>query len=320
MVERYRRIKRHRQYSHVLTEVLRQNKTRPILVDIGASGDPPELWEPIASESIYVGLDPDPREMHDTKENFFKTVIVERALAEKKEDEDVLFYLTKSPFCSSTLPPLTDELERYGFHDLFTVVGKTVAPAISFTDLLGNPDIPRIDWLKLDTQGCDLRLYKSIPSKARSELLVVDVEPGLMKAYEGEDFFSDVDAFMRGEGFWLSDLSVRGTQRISRQSLERFCKKESKTDCLEKIRISPGWVGARYLRGLEWLRSQGTPIDRYILLWVFAMLEKQYGYCLDISYTIQDAFPETSWGQRIFETTNRFINGDKKSANEYNPL
>lgn len=308
LFDRYRRLAQYKKFSPVLLETLRERGLKPILLDVGASGEPPELWEPISSESVYVGLDPDSREMRDTGGIFSKKVIINRALSEKNEENEILFYLTKSPYCSSTLQPMTKELEKYDFHDLFTVVGKTVVPAISFSEILESYNLSRIDWLKLDTQGCDLRLYRSIPLKYRSEILVVDLEPGLMKAYQGEDFFADVDSLMREEGFWLSDLSVRGTQRISRKSLESSVgqKLKNKGD-LERIRISPGWVGARYLRDLDWLKSKDSPIDRYILLWVFGILERQYGFCLDICLELKNHLEGFNYWQKLYDETRKLI-------------
>ena len=76
----------------------------PILIDIGASGAPPEIWGEIARYSTYVGFDPDLREISEIPDSRFqRAVIVNEAISSKADDKEVLFYLTKSPYCSSTL-------------------------------------------------------------------------------------------------------------------------------------------------------------------------------------------------------------------------
>ena len=48
-----------------------------------------------------------------------------------------------------------------------------------------------IDWLKTDSQGTDLRIFNSLRPEVRSRVLAIDIEPGLIDAYVGEDLFVD---------------------------------------------------------------------------------------------------------------------------------
>ena len=78
---------------------------RPVLMDVGASGEPLPIWNEIAPQSIYIGFDPDLREIHeDRSSQFHRSVMVNEAVIAENASE-VSFYLTRSPFCSTTLAP-----------------------------------------------------------------------------------------------------------------------------------------------------------------------------------------------------------------------
>jgi hypothetical protein len=49
------------------------------------------------------------------------------------------------------------------------------------------------------------------------------------------------------------------------------------------VRQTPGWTECRYLRSLESLAATGAQRREYLLLWVFALIDKQLGFCLDLA-------------------------------------
>lgn len=51
--------------SRAAQRLLAQLAIHPVLIDVGASNAPPSLWAAIAPQSIYVGFDPDKREIHE---------------------------------------------------------------------------------------------------------------------------------------------------------------------------------------------------------------------------------------------------------------
>ena len=272
-----RRIRRH----------LRELGLRPVLVDVGASAAPPAIWRAIAAESDYIGFDPDARELRrDAARGFRSSLILPYAVVADDRDSATL-YLTRSPFCSSTLPPDSNALACYLFAPLFDVVGTASVPA---TSLAGLPELRSIDWLKLDTQGTDLRIYESTPESIRASMLALDIEPGLIDAYSGEDFFVTAHARLTREGWWLSRASVLGSVRMRRASAERLrAEGVDETTIAASTRTSPGWIEARYLRTIEHLQRGGAAERSYRLLWVFAMLDGQFGFAFDLAEAMEDA-------------------------------
>src|SRR6185369_7156805 len=134
-------------------ELLRFFGADPVLVDVGASAGAPGIWEAIAPASTYVGFDPDSREMDGAGQGGFRrTVIVSEAVTADPEAKEVRFYLTRSPFCSSTLEPDMAALANYHFSELFVTERQGSAPASTLDAILARLELNRIDWLKCDSQ------------------------------------------------------------------------------------------------------------------------------------------------------------------------
>lgn len=259
----------------------------PVLADIGASGGPPAVWRPIASASVYVGFDPDLREIReDQGSGFRRSVIMNAAATADSERRETVLRLTRFPYCSSTLKPDAEGLAGYLFSDLFEVERETSVPCTTLDAALDRLELPGIDWLKTDTQGTDLRLFEGLSPARRARVLALDVEPGLIRAYEGEDSFVETHRRLSAEGWWLSRMDVRGTVRMHRSSLPRLAAKlPGAGDAFihRTVRSSPAWVEARYLRTCRWLVEQELGRREWVLLWVFSVLDGQLGFAFDVA-------------------------------------
>jgi len=289
--------------NEVLDRLLSTLDIHPILVDIGASGAPPVIWERVAQHSIYVGFDPDLREIREVPDgHFFKAVIINKAITSNEESDEVLFYFTKSPYCSSTLRPDTESLSNFLYSDLFIVEKEAKVSVTTLDMVMERLSLARIDWLKTDSQGTDLRIFNSLSTQVRSQVLAIDIEPGLIDAYVGEDLFVDAHKDLTRNGFWLSDLKICGAVRMRRSTLREIMasNEDINYDLVEKtIRKSPGWCEARYFRTMEWL-SQGEFTQRdYVLLWIFALLDRQPGFAVDLAIGYERAFGRDSVSQLL---------------------
>ena len=90
-----------------------------VLIDIGASGELHTEWKEIAKYSNCIAFDADSRDFStDTTNSKFKKLHLINAIVSDKEDEKTKFYLTKSPYCSSVLKPVENELSNWWFNKL----------------------------------------------------------------------------------------------------------------------------------------------------------------------------------------------------------
>ena len=274
--------------------ILNQVTPAPVLVDIGASGEPPRKWARLSEKSIYVGFDADARDIHTGPlAGFREARIVNKAAVAEEGRNRVEFFLTSSPHCSSTLPPDNESLADYLFSDLFQVKDKVEADGVTLNQALADLNLDRLDWFKTDSQGTDLRLFRSLAPELINSVLAVDIEPGLIDAYKGEDLYVAAHQYLVESGFWLSRLDVKGSVRMRRATLDRIKSDGGGlADALVKrnVRRSPGWVNATYLAGIDRLIRSRAGRREYLLLWIFAMIDEQYGFAADVAYHFADAF------------------------------
>lgn len=281
-------------YSEAIVRLLTELDLHPVLVDVGASGSPPTLWNKISPHSIYVGFDPDLRETSELSEGTFrKSFVVNQAVIAEDAPDEVTFFLTRFAACSSTLSPDREALSSYLFADLFDVEREVKVQATTLSKAMERLSLTEIDWLKLDSQGTDLRLFMSLSPDMRSKLITLDIEPGFIDAYQEEDLFVDAHRELIRGGFWLSYAHVGEAVRMRRETLDwltGFSTETERKRIEASTRTSPGWVEARYMRTVEWLRSAEPSERTFALLWIFAVLDGQYGFALDVAREYETTF------------------------------
>lgn len=248
----------------------------PVLIDIGASGEINQKWKSIAPYSVCIAFDADDREFHITEQTnkTYKKLISFNRIVTSEPTEKATFFLTASPYCSSLLQPQNEKLEPWIFSELFKVERRTMIAAITLGDALNKANINYIDWFKTDTQGTDLRLFSSLPETLSSQVLAAEFEPGIMDAYAGEDKLFQVMHAMHSLDFWLSSMEVKGVQRLK----GKYAKEFGDGTVKRVIRKSPGWAEVTYLR-----LPVATTKRQFLLLYVFALLERQYGFALEVA-------------------------------------
>lgn len=269
----------------------------PVLVDVGAAGGVPKRWRRIARHCVAVAFEPDAREAQPlTMEQraFRRWVYVPAVVvAEPPAGGRTTLHLARSPQCSSTLPPASEALRNWAFASFFDVVKRREFPAITLEAALEGAGLCGLDWLKCDTQGTDLRIFRSLRQEWRQRVLLAEFEPGLIDAYEGEDTLAQVLEVMRHEPFWLADFSIERTPRAM----------EAWRDSAWYRRLAPsapGWGNLRYLRECTFV---GTALDRRacLLLWVFATLSRQPAFAAAVATTGRQHF-----GENLFEEMARY--------------
>lgn len=254
----------------------------PVLVDIGASGGVHPQWRQIAKYCICVAFDGDDRKFghEEIQSKDFKKLFRFHSLVTDTDDAETEFYLTASPYCSSTLEPDETALSVWSFADKFSVEKKVSVRSMSLTAALRQAGYSYVDWFKSDSQGIDLRLFKNVREKFDQPILAVEFEPGIIDAYKEEDKLWEILQYMERKNYWLSEGMIKGSQRISHKELDRL----SLSPLIKKLtalshRTSPGWIEMVYLHDFTGERTKRD----YLLGWIFAVIQKQYGFALRLS-------------------------------------
>jgi FkbM family methyltransferase len=254
----------------------------PILVDIGASGKIHAKWKKIAKYSVCIAFDADDREFGfvENAASGFRKLYVYNCIVSDKESDRIDFYLTKSPFCSSTLEPDTPALSEWSFADKFIIEKKISLNNITLSKVLENLNISKIDWFKTDSQGIDLRLFKSLSNEIQNKVIVAEFEPGFIDAYKIEDKLYNIVGYMSSGNFWLSDFITKGAERFAQTDLSSI----TQNNLLKKLiqfshRKSPGWAEMTYINSFK----NNAPLRDYLLGWVFSVIHNQYGFSLKLA-------------------------------------
>ncbi len=280
----------------------------PVLVDIGASGSIHKEWKAFARHAVCLAFDADDREFGyiSDESKGFKKLYIYNSLVSANEGEKTDFYLTDSPYCSSTLEPDGKALKEWAFASKFRTEKKVTVKNTTLPKVLADLKIDKIDWLKTDTQGIDLSIFRSLPEDIQRKALVVELEPGIIDSYKGEDKLYRVFEYFDGLPFWLGAMTVKGSQRLRESDVEGL----HLPDRLKKFiyyshKTSPGWAELKYFNDF----SGDMSLRDHLLGWTFAVLEKQYGYSLTIAHHGRERFPEPLFDSMIKQSEGKLKSG-----------
>ena len=279
---------------HIIDKILRRDEfieTPPVLVDIGASGAIHQKWRRIAPYAVCIAFDADDRDMgfavHESKG--YRKLYVFNRIVTAQPASSAPFYLTKSPYCSSLLKPDQTSLDQWAFGGLFDVDHVADLEVVTLKSVLAELGIVKVDWFKTDSQGTDLRLFKSLGDDLIRRVILAEFEPGIIDAYENEDKLYSLMSFMGGQPFWMSSLEIKGSQRISRQTFDKLFSPLERRLLGQLMKTAPGWGEVTYINSFS---GSADYLDKrdYLLGWIIAVIENHYGFALDIALQGADRF------------------------------
>jgi len=257
---------------------------RPVVMDIGATGEAPPLWNEIAPYATYVGVGPASSPSGPgLLSRFRKTHLVERIVTAREADT-VSLHIMRDPIYSSVFEAnpqaMMDFLDPH-----LEPQGEESLPATTIEAILRDLSLPRVEWLHTNVNGVDYPLFESLSEELKGGVVALDSCLNLVELCVVEE--SSVARYPEiiQKGFWLSRAFNSGPIRMRQPSLQRLHELDPAID--EKFvtqyhRRSPGWVFVRFFRTLGWLAERRAPPRDYALLWSFALIDGQFGFCTDL--------------------------------------
>jgi FkbM family methyltransferase len=251
----------------VLFRELEQDRLRS--VDVGARGGIQNHWKPYRSLIELDAFEPDAeacaaqQQAKRPNETWYPVALGPVSGMAK-------LHVLKKASSSSLYPPNPAVMSVYshgGAGELHHVVELSTLTLADFFKRHGRPS-PNL--IKLDTQGAELDILKSMAPENWNDLLALQIEVEFVEAYLSQPLFHDVDAFMRAQGFILFDLLVTRSYRAEGQRRHHFLKKHlnigrNRHDI--SARVTAG--DAFYLRPPEEILERG---DRKLVLKLFLVL------------------------------------------------
>lgn len=276
----------------MLREFMKACDLAPVLMDIGAAGCSPKPWRPLAPTATIVGFEPDERNP-DVKfgRGFKRSIMLSKVVVPDDQADEVDFILTENPSCSSLLEPDLEALGSFSFRDLFKVSRRTKLPATSLNRILAEHDLAGAHWIKVDAQGADLNLIKSLSEDNHRTLLAVDIEPGFIHAYKEEALFPECHTWLDQQGFWLADLQYQAYAKIRPETIEFFEKQGwNKKKLIAGLKKSPTAAEAFYMRRVSWLEREAKDSKLWLLAFAIATASNHIGHALDVLRSYEAAF------------------------------
>ena len=264
-------------------------KQPPVLIDVGASGEIHKEWALIAPYAVCIAFDGDDRELKSIRSSSsgYRDLIVYHRVLSAAPGEHTDFYLTASPYCSSTLEPNREGLAPYYFSPFFDVQKKLQLKAVTLDEVLKENNLEYIDWFKTDSQGTDLRLFASLSDEQIDQVKIAEFEPGIIDAYCGEDKFYDLLKWINSKNFFLDTLNVEHVYRIKPETTQKY---HLSAKVWRYAKPVPGWVNLTFLNtGKNW---EKWSLRDCLLFIACGLINHQYGMVLEFSALMKQRFPE----------------------------
>lgn len=291
----------------ILGQLLEAFELRPVIVDIGSSGGRQSIFQDIAKHSLIIGFDPDARGQDvNFAEGFKEQILVPKAVTPDPHANEATFVLTKYGSCSSTLSPNLEAVQHFVFRDYFEPIKTVKVPSTTLNKVAEEYGVQSFDWIKVDSQGTDLRILRSLEQDLQDHLIAVDVEPGLMDFYIGEDTFTFTHDFLINHAFWMSDLHQQDFAYMTPETQMWASELTGVKDLRPFFGKSPICIEGRYMRTIAHLKKVGTRARR--LAFVFALLDNKVGYGFEILRQFQGQIGEPPLERLCLDSAKEILN------------
>lgn len=215
-------------------------------------------------------------------------------------------YITNTPTGSSLLKPGSEFFNTFGNPDYFYPVREVTVETRRLEDVLMESGLPRLDALKIDTQGAELEILQGTGGVFTDETLCVELEIGYPGSYIGQPGFGELDALITGAGFYLFDLRLASADRhyngdSNYYRREIFHVSENSPSITKRV----GEADAVYFRRTDQVLARKDPaITRRLMVMMCV-----YGFFVDAHILAGDAQMAGVLSQGQAEACRRIIRG-----------
>jgi FkbM family methyltransferase len=166
-------------------------------------------------------------------------------------------YILNKPSGSSLYPPnpvVNDLYAPWGYGRLEKIID---IPVMTFSAFIEQNRRPLPNLIKLDTQGSELDILRSLKPEHWRDVLAIQVEVEFIEYYIGQPLFEQVDSFLRAKGLEFYDLLGQRVYRV-KDDVEQYYLRKYLGLTKHRRDISCRMVAADAL----YFRSPAEVIDR----------------------------------------------------------
>lgn len=185
-------------------------------LDVGAK-DNLNFIQKLSSITEIVGFEPNPKEIEilikKYRHDSFKSLKLENYGLYEGVGK-MTFNVTKHSSMSSLLDLDLDNYKKhFGYYRQFSgwennvEVEKNIKIPCTTLDVYFKNRLKTIDFLKIDTQGSELKILKGAQKLLdEKKVCVLKVEVSTVPVYKNQEMFSDIDIYLREKGYVLVDF------------------------------------------------------------------------------------------------------------------
>jgi FkbM family methyltransferase len=173
-----------------------------IVLDIGAAGIFKDLRS-IASKCEIHLLEPRDHVVQTSDGAYGKVVRHNTALAGEAGERTL--FVTENGYSSSMLRPNKAIVDRWDAEDIFRIAKEVKLQCVTLDAFVRQAAISRIDYLKIDTQGTELEIFRG-GAGILDHTSIVRTEVEFAELYENQPLFDDVASYLNSRGFRFVDF------------------------------------------------------------------------------------------------------------------
>jgi FkbM family methyltransferase len=262
-------------------QVLIAELSDPILcIDAGARWGADQAFLALKNDATIFCFDPDAAECArlQAMEPGERVHYVPLALSADGRTLDL--HVTREPACSSVYPPDPYLHANYPGLGIIEPVALQQCNSVTVDHFLGDGQSGPLAWMKLDTQGSELDILRGSVANLPT-VCMIDIEVEFNPLYLGQPVFSDVDQFLRAQGFSLWRLPLLAHYSVGDlpDAHTPVRSDSSPRDMLQTSHPGNGqlfWAQAHYVR-TDCLPAHRAMPERQLALKT-ALIASAYGY------------------------------------------
>jgi FkbM family methyltransferase len=193
------------------TEILRRNGAKGTWIDVGAHHGETTLGYAQENPGLTVyAFEPNLRAAVSVMGRAQNFIVIPMAVAQTNGSAD--FYVNEYEQASSLLPMREEGRQSWVGGEALKTTATVKVPTIRLDTFIAMMGIQRVDFLKVDTQGADLEVLKSVGSKLNLvEKITLEVAVTSEPLYSGAASKEEVLSFLNAVGFSLVHIEGQGS-------------------------------------------------------------------------------------------------------------